>query len=534
MSLDLIRSKHGWFTKGILLLLAAAFIFSFGYGATSLRDLASTSGDTAAEVNGEEIPLIEFYRYRDNFRRQNPQIAQLSPAESERVNIRILNFMIDEKLLSQKARELGFRISDQEVNEFIKSIPAFQIDGQFIGKDQYQERIRQIFNLNPGEFENILRQELLARKMEGFIYETALITEEELYNVYLRQNEKVNLYYIPFLSKEYAESYTPSEEEIKTHFEANKGKFNTDELRTIRYITISAEDFENMIEISEEEIDAYYNAYPEEFVSEEGGTLPLEEARPQIEAVLKSQKGGTLREDFVELLETEGGSDKSLDELAAEHKIETINVSEPFAESAILNEIPPRITRLSFEENKGGTAIVSMGSSLWVIEVKDITPSRAKDIEEAKQEITAQLKNEKAKEITRKKAQEALRELKKAKKEELSEKTKSLGVELLETGYFSRLQNVPSINNENLRSEAFEINEATVVSNKLYNNKDDFYIVSVKEKQSADKEVFNQEKDALKERELIRQQSNLRQNWLQNLRRESEITPNAALFPSQG
>ena len=107
-------------------------------------------------------------------------------------------------------------------------------------------------------------------------------------------------------------------------------------------------------------------------------------------------------------------------------------------------------------------------------------------------------------------------------------------MELLETGYFSRLQNVPNINNQDLRSEAFEINEATVVSNKLYNNKDDYFIVSLKEKQSADKEVFNQQKEALKEQELRRQQNDLRLNWLRNLRRESEITPNAALFPTQG
>lgn len=534
MSLDLIRTKHSWFTKGILILLAVTFVLGFGFSVSDFGSVVGTSGDSAAKVNGEEIPLTEFYRYRENFRRQNPQIAQLSPQEAERVNYRILNFMIDEKLLSQKARELGFRVTDQEVNDFIKSIPAFQIDGQFIGKDRYEERIRQIFNLRPGEFENILREELLARKMEGFIYETALITEEELYNVYLRQNEKVNLYYIPFHSEDFVDKYSPSDEEIKAHFEANKENFKTDELRSIRYIIITAEDFENRIEISKEEINAYYNAYPEEFLSEDGGTMPLEEAREKIVTVLKSQRGGALREDFVELLQTEGGSDKSLDELAAEHKIETINESQPFSQEDILKEIPPRITRLAFEEEKGGTAIVSMGSSIWVYEVRDIIPSKAKSLEEAKEEITDQLKKEKAKVLARQKAQETLKELNKVKKNELAEKTKSLGLELLETGYFSRLQNVPQINDENLRSEAFELSESTVVSNKLYNNKDDVYIVSVKEKQSADKEVFDQEKDALKTQELTRQQGNLRLNWLQNLRRESEITPNASLFPSQG
>ena len=534
MSLDLIRTKHSWFTKTVLIVLAVTFVVGFGFSVSDFGNIAGTSGDAAAQVNGEKIPLTEFYRSRDNFRRQNPQTRQLSPAEMERFNISILNYMIDEKLLSQKARELGFRVSDQEINKFIKSLPAFQNEGQFIGKDLYEERIRQIFNLSPGQFESILREELMARKMEGFIYETALITEEELYNVYLRQNEKVNLYYIPFLSEDYLDAYTPSDDEIKKHFEANKEKYYTDELRSMRYITITAEDFENMVDISDEEITAYYNAYPEEFTDEEGGTKPFQEAREEIVSVLKEQRGGALREDFIKQLETEGGVDKSLDELAAEHRIEDIKESQQFSEEDILTEIPPMITRLAFEEQIGGTLIVPVSTSIWVTELKEIVPSEPKSLEEARGEVTSELKNEKVKGITRQKAQETLRELKNAKKEDLTEKTKSLGYELLETGYFSRLQNVPKINNEDLRSEAFEINEATVVSNKLYNNKDDFYIVSVKEKQSADKEVFNLEKDALKEQELRRQQGDLRQNWLQNLRRESEITPNPALFPSQG
>lgn len=534
MSLDLIRTQHSWFTKGILILLAVTFVVGFGFSVSDFGMLAGTSGDSAAKVNGEEIPLTEFYRYRENFRRQNPQVSQLSPAESERVNLRILNFMIDEKLLSQKARELGFRVTDQEVNDFIKSLPAFQIDGQFIGSELYQDRIRNIFNLNPGEFESILREELLARKMEAMIYETALITEEELFNVFLRQNEMVNLYYIPFLSKDYIDTYTPSEEEIKKQFEANGENYKTDERRSIRYITISAEDFENRIEISEEEVTAYYNAYPEEFAAEDGTTKPIEEAREEILSVLRSQRGGAEREEFVSLLETEGGSDKSIDQLAADYKKDAVNESELFSESDILKEIPPRITRLAFQQSEVGSAIVPLGTSIWVIEVKDIEPSKPMNLEQATEQITAELKNTKARQITRKKAQEALNELRKAKKEDLSAKTKELGFELSETGFFSRLQNVPTINNEELRSEAFEINEATVVSNKLYNNRDDFYIVSVKEKQSIDQEVFDQEKETLKEQELRRQQSNLRQNWLQNLRRESEITPNAALFPSQG
>ena len=107
MSLDLIRTQHSWFTKGILILLAVTFVLGFGFSVSDFGIMGSSSGDSAAQVNGEKIPLTEFYRYRDNFRRQNPQLSQLSPAEAERVNIRILNHMIDEKLLSQKQGSLA-------------------------------------------------------------------------------------------------------------------------------------------------------------------------------------------------------------------------------------------------------------------------------------------------------------------------------------------------------------------------------------------------------------------------------------------
>lgn len=534
MGLDLIRTKHSWVTKAILIVLAITFIIGFGFSVSDFGSLSGSSKGTAAEVNGEKITLSEFYRVRDNIRRQNPQQRELPQAALDSMNIMVLNYLIDLKLLSQKAKELGFVVSDREIDEFIKSLPAFQIDGRFIGSKEYEARIRQIFNLNPGEFENILREELLARKMESFIYETALITEEELYNVYQRRNEKVNLYYIPFLSKEFLDSHTPSEEEVKKHYEANKGEFKTEELRAIRYITISPEDFENRVEISEEEVGAYYNAYPEEFIGDEGGTLPLEEARDEVVSKLKTQRGDVLLEEFVEGIGNTEKASKSLDQLAAENKIETIDESELFTLAEILKEIPPRITRRAFEEIKGGTAIIPMGTSVWVLEVKEIVPSREKNIQEAKEEIISILKSEKAKKVTKQKAQETLTQLKTVKKEELKDKTKTLGVELQETGYFTRLDSVPTINNEQLRSEAFEIDEETVVSNKLYNNKDDFYIVSLKEKQSADMEIFNQQKDELKQQELGKQQRNLRQDWLRNLRRESKIIPNAALLPTQG
>lgn len=534
MSLDLIRNKHIWLTRIVLILLAIVFILGIGFMSDDFGITPNAANQAAAEVNGEQISLVNFYNMRDGIKRQLGQQGDIPEQYIDQINGIALNQLINAKLLSQKARELGFKVTDDELDDAIRSDPAFQIDGKFVGSERYANFVQQGLNQDVGNFENSYREDLLVGKLTKFIDETIIVTDEDLFNTYKMQNEKVNLYYISFSEDDYTDSYIPTEEEIQEYYEARKSGLKTPELREIRYFTLGPDVFEKNINVSDDEIGSYYNAYPEEFVSEEGELPPLEDVRGEIESKLKTQRGEMLREQFLAAVKSAGEGGKTIDTIAKEYSIESINESGPFPAGKILPEIPPGITRLAFNSETGQTAVIPVGAAIWIMEVKGITPPREKTFDEAREDITASLREEKSSQAARKKAQETLEKLKTVKKNTLGAEAEKLGLKLKETGYFSRMESVPGINAPELAGEAFELDEGETVSNKIYTDRDTFYIVSFKEKQSAHKEDFELKKGELKQQGLDRQRSEIIGNWLQEMRRQAEIIPNSDLLPAQG
>src|SRR5919109_768440 len=103
MILDFLRKREGWFTKFILIILAITFIFGFGFGLVNFGSGGSVPQGTAAEVNGEKIPILDFYRVRDNLYRQYRQQGEIPEEARSFVDQLALEQLIDLKLLSQKA-----------------------------------------------------------------------------------------------------------------------------------------------------------------------------------------------------------------------------------------------------------------------------------------------------------------------------------------------------------------------------------------------------------------------------------------------
>ena len=108
MSLDFIRKGHTWLTKAILILLAITFVIGFGFSITDFGASGALSQGTAAKVNGEKISLFDFYRIRGRLVDEYGLQGDLPEAASNFVNISALNQLIDSKLLSQKAKQIGF------------------------------------------------------------------------------------------------------------------------------------------------------------------------------------------------------------------------------------------------------------------------------------------------------------------------------------------------------------------------------------------------------------------------------------------
>jgi len=524
MSLDLIRSNNQWFTKVVLVVIAVVFIFGFGYSFVNFGALGTSSQGSAAEVNGEEVSLFEYYRFRDRLMSGFDQNTEIPEAA--------LNFIRTRALLFQKARELGLEITDEELKQSIISNPSFQIDGDFIGFAAYKNFVEQGLKENVGDFERKFKEELLAQKLVNFINETAKVTDEELLNLYRIQNERIKLAYIKFSPSDYLDKVEVKDEEISKHFSDNKKNYFHPEQREIEYVVIKPGDFEKGIEVTDENIAAYYNSYKEEeFLDTEGTPKDLESDTDEIRSTLAAQRKNEKRQEFIAKLD-EYSKTKQIADIAKEFSIENPQTA-IFSLSGTEDTISVAVKSGAFNLNKDEKYFTNVSEDLWIVNVKDIKVKTDKNMEDAKDDVIADLKVIKAKDIAKRESKKVHKELLNGKVNISDLKTTNKN-QYNETEYFSRLDKVEEIDSKEIILDSFLLSDENKISKEVYQTADDFLILSLIEKKQIDINEFTDKKEDIKNTIMLRKKNDIYRDWVLSIRKQAEIIPNARLFPNFG
>lgn len=90
--------------------------------------------------------------------------------------------IIQKRLLIQEAEEIGLGVTEEELRNYIMNYPGFQKDGKF-DRDLYL-RILKINRLTPEGFESIERENLIVEKMKRLLWDSTVVTEEEVKELY--------------------------------------------------------------------------------------------------------------------------------------------------------------------------------------------------------------------------------------------------------------------------------------------------------------------------------------------------------------
>ncbi len=188
--LDIMR-KHtrSWVIKIIFTAIILSFIFFFGYSQMQ-RGGAGTS--VAATVNGEAIPMGEYKIaltdarefYRNMFKNEIPE--QMWPQIRQSALLKV----ISQALMAQFAETIGFHVTDLEIYELIQQNPNFQKDGIFSPssyKTVFLPYFERRFGLN---YEDLLRQEMMAAKGTEFIMSQVTVVEAEAKQQFMEEKTK--------------------------------------------------------------------------------------------------------------------------------------------------------------------------------------------------------------------------------------------------------------------------------------------------------------------------------------------------------
>ncbi|MGC0118028.1 SurA N-terminal domain-containing protein [Pseudoalteromonas piscicida] len=236
--------------------------------------LGQTTEQPVAEVNGVKISQTKFSRAYSNERARLEQqfgeyFAQIAADPNYMAQIRqgVVDQLVQQELQTQLAKELGLRVSDEQVKKAIVEMPYFQIGGEF-SNDRYLQVIRQM-NFQPDGFREYLRDEMTRAQLISAVAGTDFVLKNELQqSIALQQQTRAIDYAV--LSKELVkDEVSVSDEEVQNYYDLNQTQFQAPELVAVNYIELKAEDLAPAEPVTEEALKTYYEEQKNQYLEPE-------------------------------------------------------------------------------------------------------------------------------------------------------------------------------------------------------------------------------------------------------------------------
>ena len=309
--LSAIREKAtGWIAWMIVILISIPFalwgVNSYFEGATQI---------VIAVANGVEIEQSDYQRALAQKQRQLVQLAGRDLGteylDSPVFKRQVVDSMIDEALAREFSRDRGFRISDNQLNRFIRTTEAFHTNGQF--DNERYERLIGNAGLSVQGFQAQQRQQLTTDQMRISLAETAFVSRTELNYALKLLNQKRSAVYAILLLEHFLEGVKITDEDISNEFDAKRAVYFEPPQARVAYVELSVARLADAIKIDDSAVKKHYDDAPRRY-SKPGSRsashilLPLaagaaaeEAVRAKAARLVSEARGGA---DFAELART--------------------------------------------------------------------------------------------------------------------------------------------------------------------------------------------------------------------------------------
>ncbi len=327
-----------------------------------LDSLRNRNGDQFSQFNDPVYQhIIRAYSVASRTQQTNPDDENAPPDD----------FTINTALVRVLARQLGLNASEAEIEKRLQSLPSFQVEGKFSPSmwKSYIDTVGGEAGARRKAIYTALADTILFDKLVALVGEKIPASPVAVDLAYNRQHEQLTTSVVTLEKKEF-ENQEVTEEELKAWYDQHQddASLKTEEKRGIVYTLIS-------------------KATPEELKD-------LDDAK-------KTEKEKEYRKRaaaFSEQLVAEDRGDKTFAQIAAELNLE-VKTPEPFTQKAPPEELKSKfqVLRLAFGlPEKGRSDLVEIpGEGYYAVELASIEEPKPLSFEEAKETITATVKQEK-------------------------------------------------------------------------------------------------------------------------------------------
>ena len=217
-----------------------------------------------AKVDGDDIPIEEFQKALQRFRRQAESMLgegfNAADWDKPEVKTRALDELINDRVLSRLVNDARVRVTNQQLAQQLLQIPAFQ-DEKGFSRALYEQRVTAMGFSQLG-FEQQLRSDMAKSQLRNGVAASEFVTREEAEKLAALRKQKRDIGYAVIPAAEIEKQLSVTDAETSSYYEAHKEDYRTLEKASVEFLEISAAELAAKVEINDDKLHQYYDANP--------------------------------------------------------------------------------------------------------------------------------------------------------------------------------------------------------------------------------------------------------------------------------
>jgi peptidyl-prolyl cis-trans isomerase D len=236
----------------VLVFFVGMIVLEWGLGLSGRNQ--ALEANVAGTINGEEIPWQTHSQLLNNLlqneRAQYGEDYEIPDDRARELEQQAWDQLVADRLIKQEGARLGITVSESDVYnylkynppQFLRQEPDLQTNGQF----DYQKYLAlMVDNRAAGMWANIepmIREDLKRIKVQQEVVEAAHVTNEEVREAFIGQNEKVTIGVVnATMNQFYMLTSDPTDQEAETWFNGHRDMYKVGERVVLDLVRVSKE-----------------------------------------------------------------------------------------------------------------------------------------------------------------------------------------------------------------------------------------------------------------------------------------------------
>lgn len=385
--------------KRIVQVVLALITLPFAFFGVDYYFRGGDSGATdVAKVGDRKISLAEFDQtLREQQDRMRQQLGRnFDPAMFDNPEVRhsIVEQLVNQHLMLQKATQERFRVTDTQLQQFIAELPVFQENGQF-SPERYRQLL-QAQNMSPLMFESRLRQELTMSPLQDAVALGAIVARGsgQRYLELLEQQREIAVAVVDATG--FAREVRVDDAQVKSFYDANAKAFETPEQARFEYVLLTQDALTAQVAVEPQEVRRQYDENARQYA--QGEERRASHILVSVKADASDADKAAARKKAADLATQARAAPARFAELAKANSQDPGSAPQggdlgSFARGTMVKTFDDAVFAMKPGEISDP---VQSEFGYHVIKLDGVTPAKARPFEEVRAQIESDLKRQKA------------------------------------------------------------------------------------------------------------------------------------------